>query len=107
MSVSAEVIAARRMAKSLYKNLIFSARDYPAGVDVIRVKAKAAFQKNAHVSDPAELEQHYARVQFIIKELEALAKLKKYREMKKRYYGEELVLNFDTSKIEEEAKEAA
>lgn len=51
--------------------------------------------KNKDVTDPKEIKKLVDRGEFVIKELEALYYLRKYRAMKKRYYEEELsaVLN--------------
>lgn len=42
--------------------------------------------KNKDVTDPEKIKQLVARGDFVIKELEALYFLRKYRAMKKRYY---------------------
>ncbi|XP_076334188.1 electron transfer flavoprotein regulatory factor 1-like [Tachypleus tridentatus] len=73
----------------LYKNLLYLGRDYPKGYDYFRARLKAAFMKNKEVTEPAQLEVLLARGQYIIKELEALYMLKKYRTLKKRYYSEQ------------------
>ncbi|XP_049267404.1 electron transfer flavoprotein regulatory factor 1 [Rhipicephalus sanguineus] len=70
----------------LYKNLLHLGRDYPKGYDYFRSRLKAAFLKNRDVKDPEQLTMLLARGQYIIKELEALYMLKKYRTLKKRYY---------------------
>lgn len=46
--------------------------------------------KNKGVTDPEEIKKLVDRGEFVIKELEALYYLRKYRAMKKRYYEEEL-----------------
>lgn len=50
---------------------------------------KAAFLKNKDVKDPEKIKQLIARGEFVIKELEALYFLRKYRAMKKRYYSDD------------------
>lgn len=42
--------------------------------------------KNREVADPEKIESMIAHGQFVVKELEALYMLKKYRTLKKRYY---------------------
>lgn len=44
--------------------------------------------KNKDVTDTAEIEMLIARGNYIVKELEALYMLKKYRTLKRRYYDE-------------------
>lgn len=62
-------------------------RDYPKGYEYFRSKTKAAFVKNRHVTDPEVIQALLARGEFVLKELEALYYLRKYRCMKQRYYG--------------------
>lgn len=72
----------------LYKNLLHLGKDYPRGYDYFRSRLKAAFLKNKDMTDPVQIEMCIARGQYIIKELEALYMLKKYRTLRKRYYSE-------------------
>ncbi|XP_064794554.1 electron transfer flavoprotein regulatory factor 1 isoform X1 [Oncorhynchus masou masou] len=85
----------RSEVRQLYKNLLFLGREYPKGADYFRERLKGAFMKNKDVTDPKEIKKLVDRGEFVIKELEALYYLRKYRAMKKRYYQEELsaVLN--------------
>ena len=64
-------------------------REYPLGFDYFRSRLKNAFLKNRDVTDPEQVEKLIARGQFVIKELEALYMLKKYRTLKRRYYEEQ------------------
>ncbi|KAM9846037.1 LYR motif-containing protein 5A [Aulostomus maculatus] len=73
----------------LYKNLLYLGRDYPQGKAYFRDRLKTAFMKNKDVTDPEKIRQLVARGDFVIKELEALYFLRKYRTMKKRYYDTE------------------
>ncbi|XP_073506624.1 electron transfer flavoprotein regulatory factor 1 [Phyllobates terribilis] len=70
----------------LYKNLIFLGREYPKGEAFFKERLKKAFMKNKDVSDPEKIRELIARGEFVIKELEALYFLRKYRAMKQRYY---------------------
>ena len=63
-------------------------REYPLGADYFRTKLKAAFMKNKDITDPKEIELLIARGNYIVKELEALYMLRKYRTLKKRYYDD-------------------
>ena len=52
--------------RNLYKRIIITGRDYPAGLDYVRQKAKAEFAKRAHIRDDVEaratpLARHSAR----------------------------------------------
>lgn len=70
----------------LYKNLLYLGRDYPQGSAYFRERLKAAFIKNKDVSDPEKIRKLVAKGDFVIKELEAMHFLRKYRAMKKSYY---------------------
>uniref|UniRef100_A0A1A7YNN0 LYR motif containing 5 n=1 Tax=Iconisemion striatum TaxID=60296 RepID=A0A1A7YNN0_9TELE len=73
----------------LYKNLLYLGRDYPKGAAYFRERLKSAFMKNKDETDPQKIQQLVARGDHVIKELEALYFLRKYRTMKKRYYDPE------------------
>lgn len=63
-------------------------KDYPQGFDFFRSRLKRVFEKNRNETDPEKIEKMLAHGNFVIKELEALYMLKKYRTLKKRYYEE-------------------
>lgn len=69
--------------------LLFMGREYPAGAEYFRSRLRNAFIKNRNVSDSQEIEKLIGRGQFVIKELEALYMLRKYRAMKQRYYDDD------------------
>jgi len=71
--------------RSLYRRLLFASRDYPTGAAVARSKLHDAFTKQAALPE-ADVPAVHAKGEFVLKELEALAKLRKYRALKKRYY---------------------
>ncbi|KAJ3612576.1 hypothetical protein NHX12_020847 [Muraenolepis orangiensis] len=75
----------------LYKNLLYVGREYPKGATYFRERLKCAFMKNKDVTDPEKISTLVKRGNFVIKELEALYFLRKYRTMKQRYYGDEPV----------------
>ena len=56
------------------------------GQDYFRGKLKNAFMKNRDETDPEKIKMCIARGEFVIKEIEALYMLRKYRTLKKRYY---------------------
>lgn len=68
-------------------------RDYPQGYEFFRNRLKNAFQRNRDISDPVQIHMLVKRGKFVVKEIEALYMLKKYRTLKDRYSTEE-----DTSK---------
>ncbi|KAM4614728.1 LYR motif-containing protein 5A [Polymixia lowei] len=73
----------------LYKNLLYLGREYPKGSAYFRDRLKSAFMKNKDVTDPKKIKELVGRGDYVIKELEALYFLRKYRAMKKRYYEPE------------------
>lgn len=64
-------------------------RDYPKGYDFFRSRLKTAFLRNKSVSDPEQIQTLIQRGEFVIKEIEALYMLKKYRTLKERYSTKE------------------
>ena len=64
-------------------------KEYPKGGTYFRDRCHAVFIKNKDVSDSNEIKQLIARGEFVVKELEALYRLKKYRTLRKRYYSDE------------------
>lgn len=49
--------------------------------------------KNKDITDPEKVENMIAHGQYIVKELEALYMLKKYRTLKRRYYSDNKWIN--------------
>lgn len=74
------------------KNVYFSVqlqhlgREYPNGPDKFRQKCHDVFLKNSKESDTTRIDRMIEHGKFVVKELEALYALRKYRAMKKRYY---------------------
>ncbi|KAK3930323.1 Electron transfer flavoprotein regulatory factor 1 [Frankliniella fusca] len=89
----------------LYKTLIYLGREYPLGWDYFRPRLKTAFMKNKDVTDPEKINQLIARGQYVVKEIETLYMLRKYRTLKKRYYSDEneAVISEIYKKIESES----
>lgn len=73
----------------LVLKLLYLGREYPKGSVYFRERLKSAFLKNRDVTDPEKIQKLIHRGEFVIKELEALYFLRKYRAMKKRYYEPE------------------
>lgn len=65
--------------------MLHMGRDYPAGYDFFRTRLKKAFQRNSDVTDPEQIQMLVKRGEFVVKEIEALYMLKKYRTLKDRY----------------------
>lgn len=69
--------------------LLYLGRDYPAGEQYFQSKLKRAFMKHREETDPEKIKMLIARGEYVIKELEALYMLRKYRTLKQRYYEDE------------------
>ena len=64
-------------------------REYPLGYKYYRERCHKAFDKNRTETDPQKIEEMIKRGEYVIKEIEALYRLKKYRFLKKSYYKDE------------------
>ena len=73
-------------------------KDYPKGYDYFRNRTRAAFLKNRDVTNPETIKTLIERGEFVMKELEALYMLRKYRTLKKQYY------DTDSSNVKEVKK---
>jgi len=87
----------RYAVKQLYKQLLFLGKDYPKGQEYFNTKLKAAFMKNKDETDPEKIKQLIDRGNFVIKEIEALYMLRKYRALKKRYYPDDCWLGINNA----------
>ncbi|GBB97879.1 hypothetical protein RclHR1_00310007 [Rhizophagus clarus] len=74
--------------RNLYKKLLFLGREYPAGYEnFFRPKLKAAFIKNRDLKNSDEIKKAIDFGEYVIKELETLYYLRKYRSLKRSYYN--------------------
>ncbi|XP_063534067.1 electron transfer flavoprotein regulatory factor 1 [Cydia strobilella] len=71
---------------NLYKTLLYLGRDWPQGYDLFRKRLHKVFTKNSNETDPAKIDMMIKHGHYVVKEIEALYMLKKYRTMKRRYY---------------------
>ncbi|KAJ1641497.1 hypothetical protein T492DRAFT_583179 [Pavlovales sp. CCMP2436] len=76
------------LVRDLYKRFLFVGRDYPGGLDLVRRKAKEGFRQNALLADEVEIKRAVARGRWMVRELQGVIKLRKYRDMKQRYYDQ-------------------
>ena len=72
---------------TLSSQLLYMGRDYPLGYQYFRDKCNASFNKNRHENDPEKVDMLLKKGDYVLAELEALYKLKKYRTLKRRYYS--------------------
>ncbi|KAE9416391.1 hypothetical protein Angca_007534, partial [Angiostrongylus cantonensis] len=76
----------RKKVIDLYKQLYHMGKEYPKGKDWFHKRLKEAFLKNKDEKDPVKIDELVKRAEFVVKEVEALYSLRKYRAMKNRYY---------------------
>mmetsp|Transcript_19522 Transcript_19522/g.52604 ORF Transcript_19522/g.52604 Transcript_19522/m.52604 type:complete len:80 (+) Transcript_19522:27-266(+) len=76
------------LVRDLYKRFIVVSRDYPGGASIVKEKAKKAFFEKAALEDEEEIKRAIARGRYMVKELQGVIALKKYRSMKHRYYSD-------------------
>jgi len=79
-------VVPRLLVRSLYRQFLHVGKEYPEDFHVLRQRVKDAFRKNGSLRDAAAVEQAVARGQYVLKEMEALIFLKKYRALKRMYY---------------------
>uniref|UniRef100_T1GNW3 Complex 1 LYR protein domain-containing protein n=1 Tax=Megaselia scalaris TaxID=36166 RepID=T1GNW3_MEGSC len=65
--------------------LQYLGREYPNGPEKFRKQIHEAFIKNKDVADPKKITALIAQGRHLVKEMEALYNLKKYRFLKKSY----------------------
>ncbi len=66
--------------------LLYYGKDYPLGYDYFRKRLNKAFLKHRAISSEIEIQKQLDKGEFVIKEIDALYKLRKYRHLKKSYY---------------------
>ena len=58
------------------------------GEEYFKTKLKRGFMKNKDETDPEKIKMLIARGEYVVKEVETLYMLRKYRTLKQRYYGD-------------------
>ncbi|CAK1540546.1 unnamed protein product [Leptosia nina] len=78
----------RKAVIDLYRTLLHLGRDWPQGYNFFRQRLHKVFLKNSEEKDPKKVETMIKHGEYVVKEIEALYKLKKYRTLKRRYYDD-------------------
>ena len=55
--------------RDLYKRILVVGRDYPAGLDHVRERAKAEFGKRAALTDDVQIKRAIAYGRYMVKEM--------------------------------------
>jgi hypothetical protein len=84
---SAQYPAVNTHQSSFPPQLFHLGKEYPAGKEYFHTRLHQAFMKNKDVTNPEQIQQLIDRGNYVVKELEALYMLRKYRTLKKRYYS--------------------
>jgi hypothetical protein len=71
--------------RNLYRRILTVGRDYPAGLDYVRKRAKAEFAKRKDIQDEVELKRAINYGRYMVKEMVGIIQLKKYRSIRSRY----------------------
>jgi hypothetical protein len=71
--------------RDLYKRFLIVGRDYPGGLPVVRAKVKTAFFSKRALTTEDELMHAVAAGRRMVRELEGITQLAKYRAMRARY----------------------
>ena len=75
----------RALVLDLYRRFVIVGRDYPRGAAFVRERVKAAFFRNAALTDEDAVMRAVAKGRWWVKELIGVVQLKKYRTMRARY----------------------
>ncbi|CAG8659335.1 7850_t:CDS:2 [Acaulospora morrowiae] len=85
--MSQQPISLRYQVRDLYKRVIpVLDKEYPLGYSYFRPRLKKAFLKNRDLANDDEIKNAIGTGEYVVKELEALYYLKKYRTLKRSYY---------------------
>lgn len=68
--------------------LHYLGNEYPNGSKWFHDRLHQAFARNANVKDEKSVRELMAKGEYVVKEVEALYALRKYRAMKTRYYDD-------------------
>ena len=77
------------IVRNLYRRILIVGKDYPTGLDAVRKRAKAEFAKNSHLEDGLELRRAVNYGRYMVREMQGVIMLKKYRTIKQRYAADE------------------
>jgi hypothetical protein len=70
----------------LYKRMLYSLKGYYKPYYESKILLKNVFLKNQNIKENIKIEELLEKGEYIISEIEATHKLKKYRTLKKNYY---------------------
>ena len=74
------------LVRDLYKRFVQVSKIYPAGPEVVMKKVKDGFRElKPGQCDELDIKKAVAKGRYWVRELTAISKLHKYREMNKRY----------------------
>mmetsp|Transcript_8428 Transcript_8428/g.26342 ORF Transcript_8428/g.26342 Transcript_8428/m.26342 type:complete len:84 (-) Transcript_8428:477-728(-) len=74
------------VVRDLYKRLLLVGRAYPAGLDHVRERAKREFLERRDLTSEADIRKAVGYGRYMLREMEGVIQLKKYRTLKARGY---------------------
>lgn len=81
------VSSMHRLVRDLYKRFLLVAKVWPDGEEVLKNRVKEAFFRNKDLTNEEDISKAVYRGRMVVKELQGIIQMKKYRTMKQRYYG--------------------
>jgi hypothetical protein len=76
--------------RDLYKRFLYVGHDYPLGLSYVRKKVKDEFIRNKDLTDEIEIKKAIKKGRWMVREMIAVIRFKKYRALNQRYTSEEL-----------------
>lgn len=74
------------LVRDLYKRVLVVGRDYPTGLEHVKKIWKPAFFHNKHLHDEEDILRAVHKGRQMVKEMQGVIQLKKYRSIKARYH---------------------
>ena len=76
------------LVRDLFKRILIVGRDYPGGLDLVKRKTREMVAKNASLTSESDIKRAVHAGRWWVKEMMAVAQLRKYRVLRKRYGAE-------------------
>ena len=73
------------LVRDLYKKLMTVGRDYPAGLEHVRARAKREIFGRRELTDEVDIKKAVRYGRYMLREMMGVIQLKKYRTLRSRY----------------------
>jgi hypothetical protein len=74
-----------KTVQQLMREIIHASRAWPAGPEDAKNRARKIMAANAHLTNPYDISKAVGQGRWMVSQMHEVARLKRYREMKKRY----------------------